>query len=92
LLPANGVYATESLVDGKTYQSVTNVGVRPTFDGQSLSIESNLFGFSNTLTSGPMEVRFKSRLRDEQRFPTFDALREQVLKDIEAAKKFPPTA
>jgi riboflavin kinase / FMN adenylyltransferase len=92
LIPGNGVYATESVVDGKTYQSVTNVGVRPTFDGQSLSIESNLFGFSGTLTSGPMEVRFKSRLRDEQKFPSFDALREQVLKDIEAAKKFPPTA
>ncbi len=92
LIPGNGVYATESVVDRKTYQSVTNVGVRPTFNGQSLSIESNLFGFSDTLTSGPMEVRFKSRLRDEQKFPNFDALREQVLKDIEAAKKFPPTA
>jgi riboflavin kinase / FMN adenylyltransferase len=92
LIPGNGVYATESVVGGKTYQSVTNVGVRPTFDGQSLSIESNLFGFSETLTSGPMEVRFKARLRDEQKFPNFDTLREQVLKDIETAKKFPPTA
>jgi FAD synthase len=39
-----------------------------------------------------MEVRFKSRLRDEQKFPSTEALREQVLKDIEAAKKFPPVA
>jgi riboflavin kinase/FMN adenylyltransferase len=89
LLPGNGVYATESVVGGKTYQSVTNVGMRPTFDGSSLSIESNLFGFSETVTSGPMEVRFKSRLRDEQKFKTFDDLREQVLKDIERAKTFP---
>ena len=89
LLPGNGVYATESVVGGKTYQSVTNVGMRPTFDGTSLSIESNLFGFSDTVTSGPMEVRFKSRLRDEQKFKTFDDLREQVLKDIERAKTFP---
>jgi riboflavin kinase/FMN adenylyltransferase len=92
LLPKNGVYATESMVAGKTYQSVTNIGVRPTFDGQKLAIESHLFDFSDTVTSGPMEVRFKSRLRDEQKFPGVDALREQVLKDIEAAKKFPPTA
>src|SRR5271154_4744726 len=92
LLPKNGVYATESVVGGKTYQSVTNIGVRPTFDGQKLAIESHLFGFSEAVTSGPMEVRFKSRLRDEQKFPSIDALREQVLKDIEAAKKFPPTA
>jgi riboflavin kinase / FMN adenylyltransferase len=92
LLPKNGVYATESVVGGKTYQSVTNIGVRPTFNGQQLAIESHLFDFSELLTSGAMEVRFKSRLRDEQKFPNVDALREQVLQDIEAAKKFPPTA
>jgi riboflavin kinase / FMN adenylyltransferase len=92
LLPKNGVYATESVVAGKTYQSVTNIGVRPTFDGQQLAIESHLFDFADAVTSGPMEVRFKSRLRDEQKFPNTDALREQVLKDIEAAKKFPPAA
>jgi riboflavin kinase/FMN adenylyltransferase len=91
LLPKNGVYATESVVGGKTYQSVTNIGVRPTFNGQQLAIESHLFDFSEALTSA-MEVRFKSRLRDEQKFPNVDALREQVLRDIEAAKKFPPTA
>jgi riboflavin kinase / FMN adenylyltransferase len=92
LLPKNGVYATESVVGGKTYQSVTNIGVRPTFDGQQLAIESHLFDFSDTVTSGAMEVRFKSRLRDEQKFANVEALREQVLKDVEAAKKFPPVA
>lgn len=92
LLPKNGVYATESVVGGKTYQSATNIGVRPTFNGQQLAIESHLFDFSEALTSGAMEVRFKSRLRDEQKFPNVDALREQVLRDIGAAKKFPPTA
>jgi riboflavin kinase/FMN adenylyltransferase len=92
LLPKNGVYATESTVCGKVFQSVTNIGVRPTFDGQKLAIESNLFGFSGLVTAGPMEVRFKSRLRDEQKFRSIDALREQVLKDIEAAKKFRPMA
>jgi riboflavin kinase/FMN adenylyltransferase len=92
LLPKNGVYATESVVGGKTYQSVTNIGVRPTFDGQQVTIESHLFDFSEAMTAGPLEVRFKSRLRDEQKFPSVDALREQVLKDIEAAKGFSPTA
>jgi riboflavin kinase / FMN adenylyltransferase len=92
LLPKNGVYATESVVNGKTYQSVTNIGVRPTFDGQQLAIESHLFDFSDTISSGPMEVRFKRRLRDEQKFPNIEALRQQVLADVEAAKKFPPTS
>ena len=85
-LPKNGVYATESVVDGKTYLSATNVGVRPTFDGQRLAIESHLFDFSDTLTSGPMAVRFCKRLRDEQKFSGPEALREQILRDIATAK------
>jgi riboflavin kinase/FMN adenylyltransferase len=92
LLPKNGVYSSESVVNGKVYQSVTNIGVRPTFGGQQLAVESHLFDFSDTITAGAMEVRFKSRLRDERKFPNIDELRQQVLMDIEAAKKFPPTA
>jgi riboflavin kinase / FMN adenylyltransferase len=90
LLPKLGVYATETTVggDGKTYRSATNVGTRPTFDGQRLSIESHLLDFSANLTSGEMEVRFLKRLRDEQRFPSPEALRRQVLDDITQAKSY----
>jgi riboflavin kinase / FMN adenylyltransferase len=90
LLPKLGVYATEATVggNGKIYRSATNVGTRPTFDGQRLSIESHLLDFSASLTSGEMEVRFLKRLRDEQKFPSPQALREQVLKDIEQAQEF----
>lgn len=87
-LPKNGVYATESVVGGKTYRSATNIGVRPTFDGRRLAIESHLFDFSDALTDGPMEVRFGKRLRDEQIFPGPEALREQVLRDIAAAQAY----
>jgi riboflavin kinase/FMN adenylyltransferase len=87
-LPKNGVYATESVVGGRTYRSATNVGVRPTFDGHRLAIESHLFDFSDSLTSGPMEVRFCKRLRDEQKFSGPEALREQVLQDIAEAKAY----
>jgi riboflavin kinase / FMN adenylyltransferase len=85
-LPKSGVYATEVEVGSKTYRAVTNVGMRPTFDGRGLVVESHLFDFSENLTSGTMTVRFVSRLRDEQKFPGPDALRTQVLKDIENAK------
>jgi riboflavin kinase / FMN adenylyltransferase len=85
-LPKNGVYATEAVVGGKSYKAVTNVGVRPTFDGQRLAIESHLFDFSEALTSGAMTVKFLARLRDEQKFFGPDALRAQVLKDMEEAK------
>lgn len=88
LLPRNGVYATETLVDGKVHRSATNVGVRPTFDGHTISVESHLFDFNEELTSGPMEVLFWKRIRDEHRFPSPDALREQILKDFSQARDY----
>jgi riboflavin kinase/FMN adenylyltransferase len=88
LLPKLGVYATESVVGGKTCFSVTNVGTRPTFDGHGVTVESHLFEFSERLTSGPMEVRFHTRLRDELKFSGADALREQIARDIAAAEKY----
>jgi riboflavin kinase/FMN adenylyltransferase len=87
-LPKNGVYATETTVEGKKYRSATNIGVRPTFDGQRLAIESHLFDFSETLTSGAMEVRFWKRLRDEKKFSGPEALRDQVLRDIGEAQAY----
>ena len=85
-LPRTGVYVTETVLSGGTYRSVTNVGVRPTFDGKRLAIESHLFDFAEALTAGLMKVRFLQRLRDEQKFSGPEALREQVLKDIARAK------
>jgi riboflavin kinase / FMN adenylyltransferase len=88
VLPKKGVYATEALVAGKTYRAATNVGIRPTFDGARITIESYLFDFSENLTGGKFEVRFWQRLRDERKFSGPAELREQVLKDIEQAKKY----
>jgi riboflavin kinase / FMN adenylyltransferase len=88
LKPRNGVYATEVLVGGKSYRAATNVGVRPTFDGANVTIESHLLDFSESLTSGRMEVRFRTRLREEQKFAGPDALREQVLRDIAQATDY----
>jgi riboflavin kinase / FMN adenylyltransferase len=86
-LPKTGVYVTETVLSGGTYRSVTNVGVRPTFDGKRLAIESHLFDFAEALTAGLMKVRFLQRIRDEQKFSGPEALRDQVLKDIERAKE-----
>ncbi len=85
-LPKTGVYATATVVGPRIYWSVTNIGVRPTFNGQNLAIESHLFDFAEQLTSGKMEVIFLKRLRDERKFSDPEALREQVLKDIEQAR------
>jgi riboflavin kinase/FMN adenylyltransferase len=87
LLPKKGVYATETILGERRYRSATNIGVRPTFDGATgVTIESHLLDFDESLTSGKMEVRFRTRLRDEQKFPSIEALREQVLKDIEMVR------
>jgi riboflavin kinase/FMN adenylyltransferase len=91
-LPKNGVYATATVLGPRIYWSVTNLGMRPTFDGQQLAIESHLFDFSEQLTSGKMEVIFLQRLRDEQKFSGPEALREQVLKDMERAKSVVKTS
>jgi riboflavin kinase/FMN adenylyltransferase len=92
-LPKTGVYVTETVLSDGTYRSVTNLGVRPTFEGKRLAIESHLFDFAQSLTAGPMKVRFLQRLRDEQKFPGPEALRDQVLKDIEHARSlFAPSS
>jgi riboflavin kinase / FMN adenylyltransferase len=92
LLPKLGVYATEVSLDGTTYAAATNVGVRPTFDGRTTTVESHLLDFSENRTSGPMEVKFLSRLRDEQKFDSPQALKAQVLRDIERARDYFRTA
>lgn len=88
LLPKLGVYVTETSVDGSQYRSVTNVGMRPTFDGVKLAIETHLFAFSDNLTSGPLAVRFFARIRDEQKFSGPEELKQQILRDIETAKQY----
>jgi riboflavin kinase / FMN adenylyltransferase len=88
LLPARGVYATETIVRGRAYRSATNVGVRPTFNGTNLAIETHLFDFSEEITSGQMEVRFWHRLRDEKKFSGPEALRAQIQQDIIQARSF----
>jgi len=88
LLPARGVYATECVVGGRKFRSVTNVGVRPTFDGHGLSIESHLFDFAEQVTAGDLEVRFWKRLREERKFDGAEALKAQIGLDIVAAREF----
>jgi riboflavin kinase / FMN adenylyltransferase len=88
LLPARGVYATECVVGGRKFRSVTNVGVRPTFDGHGLSIESHLFDFAEQVTTGGLEVRFWKRLREERKFDGAEALKAQIALDILAAQQF----
>jgi riboflavin kinase/FMN adenylyltransferase len=90
LLPAGGVYITRTLLqdESKSRRSVTNIGIRPTFNGTALSIETHLLDFSGTISPKRMELRFWKRLRTEKKFSGPDELRVQITKDIVSANRF----
>jgi riboflavin kinase/FMN adenylyltransferase len=90
LLPARGVYITRTMLEGETcsHRSVTNIGVRPTFNGSSLSVETHLLDFQPETTPKRIEVRFWERLREEKKFSGPEELRAQIAQDIAAANRF----
>ena len=93
LLPANGVYATwahlddDPLMRGRRLASVTNIGVRPSFDNGQRTVEAHLLDFDGDLYGRPLTLQFAARLRPEQRFPGVDALIAQIGQDAAAARR-----
>jgi riboflavin kinase/FMN adenylyltransferase len=85
ILPAAGVYAARSIVRGGVRDAVVNVGFRPTFGEGELGVEVHLPGFSGDLLGERLEVDLVARLRQEQRFPSPDALRDQIAADVAEA-------
>lgn len=91
LLPAPGVYVTMARVSGRDFPAVTNIGHRPTLDnGQELSVESHFLGVERlpSLYDEHISLDFHQRLRSEQRFPSLDALKQQITADVEAASRW----
>ena len=90
LVPANGVYITRVRINGECFDAVTNVGVRPTFGPDSFAIESHLLNFHpiELLAQTEIELIYLKRLREERKFETVDALREQIGKDVQKAQRF----
>ncbi len=81
-LPAFGVYATRTHMNGMTYKSITNVGDNPTFGGRNgVTIETHIIGFNEELYGHDIEVEFLDRMRGEIIFPSPDALAEQLRYD-----------
>ncbi len=83
-LPAYGVYVTEATLPhhGGSHLGLTNVGEKPTFEGQRLTVETHLPGFVDDLYGARMSLRFLHRLRGEVRFATVDELRAQIIVDV----------
>ncbi len=86
LLPARGVYVTETVLPEGVFRAVTNVGSRPTFtDADIVSVESYLLDFSGDLYGREVQVRFLKYLRPERPFENAQALSEQIARDVQAA-------
>jgi riboflavin kinase/FMN adenylyltransferase len=89
-LPAFGVYVTRLTVNGRSFQAVTNVGNRPTFSGASFAVESHILDFEPVALDEqtPIELEFLLRLRGEIQWPSPEALKEQIFRDVAKAKRY----
>jgi len=90
LLPARGVYITRTAFEGQrgSHRSVTNIGVRPTFQGSTLSVETHVLEYTGEPPSKRLEVALWKRLREEKKFSGPEELRSQIARDIADANRF----
>ena len=81
LLPPDGVYFSRTLIDGRLYDSMSNIGVNPTFNGEAKKIETNIFNFDSEIYGKTAVVGFYKRIRNEKRFDSPQELAAQLEKD-----------
>jgi riboflavin kinase/FMN adenylyltransferase len=89
VLPPNGVYAAQVRSGGRHFRAVLNIGVRPTVSAGATGpqVEAHLLAFHGDLYGQELEITFVSRLREERKFTSLDALKEQISGDIEQARR-----
>jgi len=90
LVPKDGVYVTRTRIGEECFDSVTNVGNRPTFGAESFAIETHLLNFHplQLTAETEVEIHFLDRLRNEMKFPSIEALREQIGRDVQKAQRY----
>jgi riboflavin kinase/FMN adenylyltransferase len=89
VIPRFGVYATATLIEGAWRKSITNIGVRPTFEYTTEpSIETYIFDFDGDLYGDVLRVRFLHRIRDERKFNGIDELKAQIERDSRRARNY----
>ncbi len=90
LVPKHGVYITCTRVANEPFESVTNIGNRPTFGNELFAVETHLLNFHpiELTPQTEVEICFLERLRDEVKFPSVDALREQISRDVKKARRY----
>lgn len=90
LVPKDGVYITCTRVSEERFESVTNIGNRPTFGAELFAIETHLLNFHpiELTPESEVEICFLNRLREEIKFPSVEALREQISRDVRKARRY----
>ena len=87
VIPKLGVYAVKVKSANFIKNGIANIGYRPTFKGQSLLLETNIFGINKNLYNKVISVSFKKFIRSEKKFKNFEYLKKQIKVDIDQAKK-----
>jgi riboflavin kinase / FMN adenylyltransferase len=90
LLPATGVYVSGLTVAGQRFDAVTNVGNRPTFEGVGFGVETHILDFEpvDLNDETPLRLEFLARLRGEIQWPSTEALKAQIFKDVERTRRY----
>ena len=87
--PIEGVFAVEMFgIDGEPVSGVANVGTRPTVNGTRTILEVHLFNFSGDIYGSHVSVDFLKKIRNEQKYDSFELLKEQILLDAEEARSY----
>ncbi len=88
LIPGNGVYAVWVDYQGVSYPAMLNIGIRPTIgDGLERTIEAHIIGFDQVIYNEMIDIKFVEKIREEQKFASLDALKQQLALDKNAALK-----
>jgi len=86
VIPKSGVYFTNAEIGGARYDSITNVGTKPTFGGNGITAETHIFDFDKELYGQTITVYFLKCAREERRFNSADELKAQINRDMRRAK------
>jgi riboflavin kinase/FMN adenylyltransferase len=88
LIPSNGVYVAKSIINGITIYGMMNIGLRPTVDGSTQTLEIHFFDFKKDIYNQEITVLLLKRMRSEQKFDSIDALKAQLNNDMIDAKNY----
>lgn len=88
VIPGNGVYAGWATIDTEKFMAVTNIGVRPTFSGQDITVEAHLLDFDRDIYGKTVNLTFEKRLRPEQKFNGIQELIAQIQQDVQTGREF----